>query len=192
MEEVTFGLPVLNRANGAYKRTAGLFVNQSPVKFCAERDLSFAELLGRISTTLKAVYRHQRLPASEIRQAVGAEVAQSRLFAVGLDFVYNQAYFTAVEIRGLQSRFGQVLDSIVRDSDQPIRSVSILPEMERQRLVMEWNATDTDYPQDQCVPQLVEEQVRRTPEATALVFEDKSLSYWELNARANQLAHYLT
>lgn len=236
MEEVTFGLPVLNRANGAYKRTAGLFVNQSPVKFCAERDLSFAELLGRISTTLKAVYRHQRLPASEIRQAVGAEVAQSRLFAVGLsyenhdydaefagiithftallhpweqlplqlfvrdfhaaadvrfDFVYNQAYFTAVEIRGLQSRFGQVLDSIVRDSDQPIRSVSILPEMERQRLVVEWNATDTDYPQDQCVPQLVEEQVRRTPEATALVFEDKSLSYWELNARANQLAHYL-
>jgi non-ribosomal peptide synthetase component F len=237
VEEVTFGLPVLNRANGAYKRTAGLFVNQSPVKFCAERDLSFAELLGRISTTLKAVYRHQRLPASEIRQAVGAEVAQSRLFAVGLsyenhdydaefagiithftallhpweqlplqlfvrdfhaaadvrfDFVYNQAYFTAVEIRGLQSRFGQVLDSIVRDSDQPIRSVSILPEMERQRLVVEWNATDTDYPQDQCVPQLVEEQVRRTPEATALVFEDKSLSYWELNARANQLAHYLT
>ncbi len=188
---MTFGLPVLNRANGAYKRTAGLFVNQSPVKFCAERDLSFAELLGRISTTLKAVYRHQRLPASEIRQAVGAEVAQSRLFAVGLDFVYNQAYFTAVEIRGLQSRFGQVLDSIVCDSDQPIRSVSILPEMERQRLVMEWNATDTDYPQDQCVPQLVEEQVRRTPEATALVFEDKSLSYWELNARANQLAHYL-
>ena len=191
MEEVTFGLPVLNRANGAYKRTAGLFVNQSPVKFCAERNLSFAELLGRISTTLKAVYRHQRLPASEIRQAVGAEVAQSRLFAVRLDFVYSQAYFTAVEIRGLQSRFGQVLDCIVRDSDQPIRSVSILPEMERQRLVMEWNATDTDYPQDQSVPQLVEEQVRRTPEATALVFEDKSLSYWELNARANQLAHFL-
>ena len=174
MEEVTFGLPVLNRANGAYKRTAGLFVNQSPVKFCAERDLSFAELLGRISTTLKAVYRHQRLPASEIRRAVGAEVAQSRLFAVRLDFVYNQAYFTGVEIRGLQSRFGQVLDCIVRDSDQPIRSVSILPEMERQRLVMEWNATDTDYPQDQSVPQLVEEQVRRTPEATALVFGNHS------------------
>ena len=93
MEEVTFGLPVPNRANGAYKRTAGLFVNQSPVKFCAERNLSFAELLGRISTTLKAVYRHKRLPASEIRRAVGAEVAQSRLFAVRLDFVYNQAYF---------------------------------------------------------------------------------------------------
>jgi non-ribosomal peptide synthetase component F len=236
VDEVTFGLPVFNRANGAYKRTAGLFVNQSPVKFCAERDLSFTELLGRISTTLKAVYRHQRLPLSEIRKAVGADVAQTRLFDVGLsyenhdydaefagiithftallhpweqlplqlfvrdfhaaadvrlDFVYNQAYFTAVEIRGLQSRFGQVLDSIVGNSDQPIRYVSILPEMERQRLVMEWNATDTFYPQDQCVPQLIEEQVRRTPEATALVFEVKSLSYWELNARANQLAHYL-
>ena len=61
VDEVTFGLPVFNRANGAYKRTAGLFVNQSPVKFCAGRDLSFTELLGRISTTLKTVYRHQRL-----------------------------------------------------------------------------------------------------------------------------------
>ena len=46
MEEVTFGLPVPNRANGAYKRTAGLFVNQSPVKFCAERNLSFAEFIA--------------------------------------------------------------------------------------------------------------------------------------------------
>ncbi|MFM9102232.1 MAG: non-ribosomal peptide synthetase, partial [Cyanobium sp.] len=56
---------------------------------------------------------------------------------------------------------------------------------------MEWNATQADFPKDRCVHQLVEEQAGRTPEATALVFEAQALSYADLNARANQLAHHL-
>ncbi len=56
---------------------------------------------------------------------------------------------------------------------------------------MEWNATRADYPRDACVHQLFEEQARRTPDATALVYGDRKLSYRELDERANQLARYL-
>jgi amino acid adenylation domain-containing protein len=62
---------------------------------------------------------------------------------------------------------------------------------ERRQLLVDWNDTRVDYPRDKCVHQLFEEQVERTPDARAVVFEDQSLSYGELNRRANQLAHYL-
>src|SRR5437762_5884325 len=65
-----------------------------------------------------------------------------------------------------------------------------LTESEQQQLVT-WNATQQDYPQDTCIPQLVAEHAATTPDAMALVMSDKVLSYWELNQRANQLAHYL-
>ena len=54
-----------------------------------------------------------------------------------------------------------------------------------------WNDTKTEFVSDKCVHELFEEQAGRTPEATAVVFEDFALSYAELNARANRLAHYL-
>ncbi|HBH72879.1 MAG TPA: non-ribosomal peptide synthetase, partial [Synechococcales bacterium UBA10510] len=202
-DQVTFGLPVLNRANGAYKQTAGLFTNHSPVKFACGRDLSFTDLLERISATLKAVYRHQRFPSSEIRRAAGAEAGRARLSDVGLsyeshdyesafggiygrftallhsweqaplqlfvrdfhagadvrvDFVYNQSYFNADEIRALHERFRVVLETALSDPHRSIASWTILPEAERQQVLVEWNATETDYPNDQCIHQLFEAQ----------------------------------
>ena len=62
---------------------------------------------------------------------------------------------------------------------------------ERHQILVEWNRTERDYPRDKCVHQLFEEQVERTPDAVAVVFEKDSLTYRELNARANQLAHHL-
>src|SRR4029077_3207185 len=62
---------------------------------------------------------------------------------------------------------------------------------ERDQLVYEWNRTETAYEHEKCVHELFEEQAGRTPDAVAAVYEDKSLSYGELNRRANQLAHYL-
>ena len=58
-------------------------------------------------------------------------------------------------------------------------------------MLYEWNATQREYPRDKCVHELFEEQVRRTPEATAVAWENEELSYGALNARANRLAHYL-
>jgi len=62
---------------------------------------------------------------------------------------------------------------------------------ERHKILVEWNNTQTDYPKDKCIHQLFEEQVERTPNAIAVVFEDQQLTYHELNCRANQLAHHL-
>ena len=67
----------------------------------------------------------------------------------------------------------------------------MLPQSERHQVLYEWNDTQVEFAADKCVHELFEEQVARTPDATALVFEDASLSYAELNRRANQLAHYL-
>ena len=57
--------------------------------------------------------------------------------------------------------------------------------------MVEWNDTGRNYPKDRCIHELFEEQVERTPEAVAVVFEDQQLTYKALNRRANQLAHYL-
>ncbi|RCJ22354.1 hypothetical protein A6S26_21595 [Nostoc sp. ATCC 43529] len=66
-----------------------------------------------------------------------------------------------------------------------------LTEAERHQLLVEWNDTKADYPQDKCIHQLFEEQVERTPNALATVFKDQHLTYQQLNERANQLANYL-
>ena len=67
----------------------------------------------------------------------------------------------------------------------------MLPEEERQQILVEWNRTDRAYGTDLCVHELFEEQVEKTPDAVAVVLEQDCLSYAELNRRANQLGHYL-
>ncbi|MEI7795464.1 MAG: amino acid adenylation domain-containing protein [Methylococcaceae bacterium] len=66
-----------------------------------------------------------------------------------------------------------------------------LTDIERQKVLFDWNATQTDYPLDKCLHQLIEEQVERSPDAIAVIFNRQKLTYRELNNRANQLAHYL-
>ena len=67
----------------------------------------------------------------------------------------------------------------------------MLSEAERHRVLVEWNATEAEYPADKCIHELFEVQAERTPEAVAVEFEEQQLSYGELNARANQLARHL-
>ena len=66
-----------------------------------------------------------------------------------------------------------------------------MTEGERHQLLVDWNDTQRDYPRDVCIHQLFEAQVERSPETIALVFEESTLSYAELNAQANRLAHLL-
>ena len=86
------------------------------------------------------------------------------------------------------------MSDVAQISENPDRSLSSslhLSHAERHRRLMQWNDTQTDYPKDRCVHQLFEEQVGRTPDATAVVFENRRLTYRELNTRANRLAHCL-
>jgi amino acid adenylation domain-containing protein len=80
---------------------------------------------------------------------------------------------------------------IVTNPDDRISEFPLLNEAERHKLLLEWNNTARDYPADTCLHELIEAQVKRTPDAVALVFENEALTYRELNRRANQLAHYL-
>ncbi|MGB8130262.1 MAG: AMP-binding protein, partial [Candidatus Angelobacter sp.] len=70
------------------------------------------------------------------------------------------------------------------------KSDGMLSDVERQQILYEWNRTQAEYP-NVCIHELFEAQVKRTPEATAVMFEDERASYDELNRRANRLAHYL-
>ena len=72
-----------------------------------------------------------------------------------------------------------------------IGSLDVLPEAERRMVVEEWNRTDAEYPADRCIHELFEAQAARTPGAVAVRFEEESLTYAELNERANRLAHHL-
>ena len=67
----------------------------------------------------------------------------------------------------------------------------MLPEEEREQVLYGWNQTAVEYPREKCVHELFEEQVRKTPDAVAVVFEEESVSYGELNRQSNRLAHYL-
>ncbi|MCC5608950.1 amino acid adenylation domain-containing protein [Nostoc sp. CHAB 5834] len=105
-------------------------------------------------------------------------------------FEYNTDLFDADTITRMAGNFQTLLWAIANNPQQPILELPLLTETERHQLLEEWNNTQIEYPQ-QCIHQLFEAQVERTPEAVAVIFEDKQLTYQELNAQANQLAHYL-
>ncbi|MGR9108986.1 MAG: non-ribosomal peptide synthetase, partial [Gammaproteobacteria bacterium] len=107
-----------------------------------------------------------------------------------LDFVYNRVYFETEEIKALQGRFVTLLEKVLEDGSVPLQDLPILTEEETEQLIA-WNQTDTNYPENRTIINLFEEQVEKTPDHVALVFEDRSLTYAELNRQANRLAHYL-
>ena len=104
---------------------------------------------------------------------------------------YATDLFEAATIERLVGHWRVLLEAIVADPGQAISQLPLLTEAERHQLLIEWNDTAVEYPRDRCIHQLFEEQVERSPEATALVYETQQLTYGELNARANQLAHHL-
>ncbi|MCA1371937.1 AMP-binding protein, partial [Bradyrhizobium sp. BRP14] len=84
-----------------------------------------------------------------------------------------------------------LLRAMVADAEQPVGRIELLSAEERGYLLDDLNRTEVDYPSELCVHELFEQQVRRAPGAVALVFEEQSISYGELNAEANRLAHHL-
>jgi amino acid adenylation domain-containing protein len=107
------------------------------------------------------------------------------------EWEYNSDLFDATTIERMAEHLQTLLEGIVANPEQRISELPLLTQTERQQLLFEWNNTTTEYPQDKCIHQLFEEQVERSPDAVAVVFEEEQLTYRELNTRANQLAHYL-
>ncbi|MCC6416687.1 MAG: amino acid adenylation domain-containing protein, partial [Gemmataceae bacterium] len=106
-------------------------------------------------------------------------------------FEYNTDLFDAPTVERLTGHFQVLLRGLLADLDRRLSQVLLLTDAERRQLLVQWNATRADYPRDRCTHQLVEEQAARTPDRVAVVFDNRQLTYGELNARANQLAHHL-
>ncbi|MBV4477560.1 non-ribosomal peptide synthetase [Pseudomonas botevensis] len=104
---------------------------------------------------------------------------------------YNTDLYDAATIERLSGHYRHLLEQIALDAKQPIGALALLSEAERERILVDFNRSTPLTQPAQCVHQLVETQAARNPQSCAVVFEDESLSYAELNARANRLARHL-
>jgi len=111
--------------------------------------------------------------------------------ALRCGFNYSIDLFDAATMVRLAEHLQQLLEGIVNCPDVPVSELPLLTLNERWQVLLDWNATEVDYPKDRYIHQLFEAQAEKTPDAVAVVFEGQTQSYSELNARANQLAHYL-
>ncbi len=102
---------------------------------------------------------------------------------------YSEEWLRQNKARRLLNQIQLILASIAKNTDQSHQQISLLDDCERNTLLHTWNDTYSHYPMDKTIWQLFEEQVDKTPNNVALVFEEESLTYSQLNQRANQLAH---
>ena len=130
------------------------------------------------------------LPQQDGGFDLGLEMVQDTEKCVGV-FKYNPDLFHAATIQRLATHFQTLLAAIVADPNQRVTQLPILTTAEHEQIVHTWNDTAVDFGPPQTIHALFEQQVKCTPEAVALVLADEQLSYATLNARANQLAHYL-
>jgi amino acid adenylation domain-containing protein len=165
-----------------------------------DRNLSHAPLFQIMFNYLNTPQSALELPDLSI-EYLGADSGTAKL-DLNLEFeeidekirgtlTYNTDLFDPDTIARLAERFQILLAAVVANPELPLSELSLLTPAERQKLLVEWNDTHALYPPVQCVHQLFEEQVARTPGAVAIIFEDQQHTYHELNRRANQVAHYL-
>lgn len=128
-----------------------------------------------------------RSSQSSFDLALKLERTATRIFG---HFEYSTDLFNAATIGRMATHFQVLIESIVANPEQSIDELNILTDSERQQLLVTWNQTQVDYP-NQCIHQLFEAQVKRTPDNIAIRFEQHQLTYRELDNRANQVAHYL-
>ncbi|HEU4886043.1 MAG TPA: amino acid adenylation domain-containing protein, partial [Longimicrobium sp.] len=165
-----------------------------------ERSLSHSPLFQVMFTVQNTRGGGGTLPGLEV-SGVGAELVSARFDLVlelgatpqglrgGLN--YSTDLFERGTIERMLGHLERVLEQVAADADVRLSRLELLGEAERALVLEGWNRTEAEYPADRCIHQMFEAQVERTPDAVALVFEDETLSYAELNARANQLAHFL-
>jgi len=190
-------------------------VQQTVEEACAHGDLPFEDLLRELRpegaraaglfqlafALSSALLRESSGPVAERSLATweAAATAQADLAvtvedsATGLDAVweYDPSLLSAATLRRMAGHLDVLLRAALADPDRSVAILPLLPDAERQQLLMDWNATEAEFPRGRCLHQLFEEQAQRAPEAVALIFGDQRLSYRELDERANRLARHL-
>ncbi|MEG7392469.1 amino acid adenylation domain-containing protein [Serratia marcescens] len=188
-------------AREAHVRLSGLLAHEHAPLALAQRCSGVSPGAPLFSALLN--YRHNNGEAVALPEGVSLLSAEERtnypfVFSVedGGDSLGLTAQVTeTVDAQRVCDYMVQALSSLAQALEQapetPVCSLAVVPEAERELLLHGWNRTERDYPLDQTLAALFEQQVHRTPDATALVIGTESLSYAQLNARANRLAHAL-
>lgn len=119
---------------------------------------------------------------------INDRMAQGELI---LDFDYAWDAFSEEDMHRLAGYFVKMAQEVIKDPEQPLKHISFMDHTELETLIYQWNQTRADYPKERTVAQLFEEQVKRQPEKVAVEYEDRKLTYAELNNQANYLAQEL-
>ncbi|MBD2525708.1 non-ribosomal peptide synthetase [Nostoc sp. FACHB-133] len=128
------------------------------------------------------------IPRSEQRVGRSSETGEKGITVL---WEYNTDLFDAATIERMVEHYQTLLEGIVANQEHRVSELPLLTAAQQHQLLVEWNKTQREYPKDKCIHQLFEEQVERSPDAIAVVFEDKQLTYRELNQQANKIAHHL-
>ncbi|UCH96724.1 MAG: amino acid adenylation domain-containing protein, partial [Candidatus Aminicenantes bacterium] len=110
---------------------------------------------------------------------------------IEIDFNYNKSLFEKTWIKRLAWHFINIIKNILIDFETGISGLGMLGEEEKSRILYDFNRTAEEYPKDKTIRELFKDQVEKTPDNTALIFQDKELTYRELNKKAGKLAHLL-
>ncbi|BBA33067.1 linear gramicidin synthase subunit C [Methylocaldum marinum] len=146
-------------------------------------EAALAEQAHEIHTREVRTVERTNYPLTLVAALVGSELS--------LKVVHDAERFEAATITRLLTHAETALGGMAANPAQRLSELPLVPEAEARQLLVDWNATDTEYPKDRCIHQLFEAQADKTPDAVAVVFEDQVLTYRALDARANQLAHHL-
>ncbi|MEH2063790.1 MAG: amino acid adenylation domain-containing protein [Nostoc sp.] len=127
------------------------------------------------------------IPRSEQRVQNGCKTGAK---GITLVLEYNSDLFDVATIQGMLEQYQTVLEGIVANPQQRVSELPLLTQTQQQ-LLLEWNQTQKEYLNKECIQKLFADQVDLTPDAVAVQQEGQQLTYRELSDRANQLAHYL-
>ncbi len=162
-----------------------------------DRSPLFQVTFSLLNTPALANAQQQNLTLRSIESNTGTAQFDLQLLMVDDEreltatFVYNTDLFEAATIARMMGHFEMLLESIVNTPEEKLGTLDLLSEADRHKLLVELNETTEHFPADATISQLIEEQAHRTPDNPAVTFAGQSLTYRELNERANQLAHYL-
>lgn len=110
---------------------------------------------------------------------------------LSIELVYNPDVYEGEMVKNLLRHYKQLLHVILENPEGKIAEYDFLSASEKNQLLTTFNDTEVAYPKQKALVELIEEQVERTPQNVALIFQDETITYQELNEQANQLAHYL-
>ncbi|MBE8168889.1 MAG: amino acid adenylation domain-containing protein, partial [Shewanella sp.] len=211
----TLAMRVQFDENGTIKQLLKA-VEQTHIDAQRHQSLPFEHLLSLLDVEREAsvnpifqhlfVVQHFMSDASALHRDFAADTSEELLNVARFDLTvvvddshaafkvrmeYATSLFSQQTIERMAKHFNHTLTALLTQFNSPLSEVSLLDDAEYQQIMVDWNDTDAPYPSDTSVGELFERQVNKTPHQLAIVSDEQSLTYQELNTRVNQLAHLI-